>query len=115
LQIGDQWRAELLANGLAPLGALTVGRPLDLEHASIRCTASSAGGEITVSFLALGLTTRSFCQETRIAEKSTLGPSVSILAGLASSCTGFIAAGGSLVRGTSAACQIARGVDQCEM
>ena len=31
LQVGDQRRAEFLADGLAPFSALAVDRPLDLE------------------------------------------------------------------------------------
>jgi len=44
-----------------------------------------------------------------------VGPSISISASLTLGCTGFAAAGGLLMHGTIAACQIARGVDQCEM
>lgn len=49
VQIGDQRRAKLLANCLAPSGARTVDGPLDLEQASICQTVS--GGEITAEFL----------------------------------------------------------------
>jgi hypothetical protein len=32
LQIGDERRAKFLADGLAPFGALSVDRPLDVEQ-----------------------------------------------------------------------------------
>jgi hypothetical protein len=41
----------LLANRLAPFGALAVDRPLDLEQGVNPRTASSASGEITAGFL----------------------------------------------------------------